>query len=226
MLELENPGQAYLLRQGDEVILIDTGIAGEADNIAKALLDWGLEPSALTHVLLTHWHPDHVGSAAELRSWPSVKIWAGRPDADIIAGHAQGSFPNLTPSEAAFYEQVVGGVPEAQPITVDRQLDGDEVLDEIGAQIVAAPGHTDGSIAIYFPEKKILFTGDVATAQEGQVILGPFDTDRDQAKASFKKLAAFDVEVVCFGHGAPLVGSDTKAFTDAVNASVVPDPLG
>jgi glyoxylase-like metal-dependent hydrolase (beta-lactamase superfamily II) len=226
MLKLENPSQAYLLRQGDHVILIDTGTAGQADFIAAALRDWGLDTDALTHVILTHWHPDHVGSASELRSWPNVRIWAGRADAPVISGETVGAFPDLSLAESAFYEQAVGHIPPADPVSVDRVFDGDEYVAEISAHIIATPGHTEGSIAVYFPETRILFTGDVATNQGGQVILGPFDTDRERARESFRRLAEFDVDVVCFGHNTPLTGSGTKAFTDAVRASVVPDPLG
>ncbi|WP_295699562.1 MBL fold metallo-hydrolase, partial [Lapillicoccus sp.] len=52
------PGQAYLLRRGSKVVLIDAGITGQGETIAQALRDWGLYRQTLTHVLLTHWHPD------------------------------------------------------------------------------------------------------------------------------------------------------------------------
>jgi len=46
------------------------------------LREWGLDREWLTHVVLTHWHPDHVGSAAELASWPVYSQIAGTvPDA-------------------------------------------------------------------------------------------------------------------------------------------------
>jgi glyoxylase-like metal-dependent hydrolase (beta-lactamase superfamily II) len=225
MLELENPGQAYLLRRGDRLILIDSGTAGQAENIAAAIRDWGLDTDALTHVILTHWHPDHVGAAAELRTWPNVKVWAGKADAPVISGDELGSFPDLTASEQAFYEQAVGHVPAADPVIVDREFSGDEIVDELSARIIATPGHTEGSIAVYFPELKILFTGDVATSRDGQVFLGPFDTDRERARESFRRLAEFEVDTVCFGHGSALLGPATTAFTEAVRAATVPDPL-
>jgi glyoxylase-like metal-dependent hydrolase (beta-lactamase superfamily II) len=225
MLELENPGQAYLLRQGDHVIIVDTGTAGQSDSIAAALRSWGLDTGAVTHVLLTHWHPDHVGSAAELRSWPNARIWAGKPDAPIISGELPGAFPDLTPVEQTFYDQVVGHVPPAEPIAVDREFDGYEVVDEIGAHLVPTPGHTAGSMAVYFPTQKILFTGDVATARDGEVMLGAFNEDRERAQESFRRLAEFEVDVVCFGHGAPLIGAETAAFTRAMHAATVPNPL-
>jgi len=226
MLVLDNPGQAYLVRSGEHVVLVDTGTAGQAESIAEALESWGSSRDALTHVLLTHWHPDHAGSAAALSEWPGVKIWAHRSDAPIVRGEEPGSFPVLTPTEEGLYAQAVGHVPDAAPSRVDRELEDDETLEEISVRVISTPGHTEGSIAFYFPDEKILFTGDVATEQQGQVVLGPFDVDRDAARASFRRLGDLDVDSVCFGHGNPLTGEDTKKLRDAAHAETVPDPLG
>jgi glyoxylase-like metal-dependent hydrolase (beta-lactamase superfamily II) len=65
----------------------------------------------------------------------------------------------------------------------------------------------------------VLFTGDaVARGQDGRVICGVFNVDRAQAAESFRRLAAFDVEVACFGHGEPLT-RDAAAGLRAAAAS-------
>ena len=69
-------------------------------------------------------------------------------------------------------------------------------------------------------------TGDLATQQQGQVVLGPFDNDRPTARQSFRKFADIDVDTVCFGHGQPLVGEETDKLKAAGKADEVPDPLG
>ena len=219
-------GQAYLLRRGTQAVLIDTGIAGQGDAIAGALAAWGLDREVLTHVLLTHWHPDHVGSAAEVGNWPNAQIWAHRLDAPIIRGHSYGTFPSLTPTEQQFYAQIAGTVPSADAARVDRELGDDEYPEGLGARVIYTPGHTDGSIAFLFEEADVLFTGDVATEQQGQVVLGPFDNDRPTARQSFRKFADIEVDIVCFGHGQPLVGEETNKLKAAAKADEVPDPLG
>jgi glyoxylase-like metal-dependent hydrolase (beta-lactamase superfamily II) len=222
----QGPGQAYLLRRGPEAVLIDTGIAGQGNAIAEALRGWGLDRESLTHVVLTHWHPDHAGSAAELATWPNVQIWAHRGDAPIIRGDNYGSFPALTHAEEGLYAQISGSIPDSAPSRVDRELDDNEVLDAIGARVLSTPGHTDGSIALHFPDEAVLFTGDVATEHEGQVFLGPFNHDRPLARNSFRRFADIDVDTVCFGHGQPLRGDDTAKLRAAATAAEVPDPLG
>jgi glyoxylase-like metal-dependent hydrolase (beta-lactamase superfamily II) len=88
------------------------------------------------------------------------------------------------------------------------------------------PGHTNGSIAFPFEGAGVLFTGDVATRQQGQVVLGPFDNDRPTARQSFRKFADIEVDTVCFGHSQPLVGEETNKLKAAAKADEVPDPLG
>jgi glyoxylase-like metal-dependent hydrolase (beta-lactamase superfamily II) len=220
------PGQAYLLRRGTQAVLIDTGIAGQGDAIAGALAGWGLDREALTHVLLTHWHPDHVGSAAEVGTWPKAQIWAHRTDAPIIRGDSYGSFPALTHSEEQLYAQIADSIPSAAPARVDRELGDDELLESLSARVICTPGHTDGSVAFLFEEAGVLFTGDVATEHQGQVFLGPFGNDRPAARKSFRKFADIEVDTVCFGHGQPLVGEDTNKLKAAASADEVPDPLG
>lgn len=172
------PGQAYLLRRGSKVVLIDAGITGQGETIAQALRDWGLYRQTLTHVLLTHWHPDHAGSAAEQAGWPKVQIWAHLSDAPIIRGDADGSFLSLTHAEEGMYAGIAGTVPDVPRSRHDRELDDYEVLDTVGALVIPVPGHTDSSIARHVPDEDVLFTGDVATERDGQVFLGPFNHDR------------------------------------------------
>ncbi len=93
--------------------------------------------------------------------------------------------------------------------------DGDVLDFGGGARIVHAPGHTEGSVAVRLPSYGVLFTGDaVATAPDADgVILGVFNVDRDRAVASFRRLAALDAEVACFGHGDPVTTRASHVLT-------------
>ena len=81
-----------------------------------------------------------------------------------------------------------------------------------GLQVLHAPGHTPGSIALYQPERRVLFCGDVffnknpMTGKEGlQLSLPLFTLNLAQARESAQRLAALPVEVLCFGHGEPIL---------------------
>lgn len=99
------------------------------------------------------------------------------------------------------------------------------MLPGLNARVVHAC-HTDGSIAPHLAEVAVLFTGGIAAEHEGRVTLGPFNTDREQARRSFRRLDGLDAGVVGFGHGQPLSGSATTAFKEATASATVLDPLG
>lgn len=217
MLTDDHGMPAYLLHRGDAVVLVDTGGAGNGAALAA---------TRPTHVVLTHWHPDHAGSAAEVRAATGATVLAHRLDAPVIRGEAVGAEPILTPVERELHARVAAGLPPAPSCPVDIELDDGDDVPGLGAVVVGTPGHTDGSIALYLPDDGILFTGDVAAHAEGHVLLGPFNTDRPRAAASFRRFADLPARTVCFGHGAPLLDDATAALHDAATAAQVPDPLG
>ncbi len=222
---VEPPGQSYLLRHDGGVLLVDTGRLGLGAATLDVLRDAGLGPESLTHVVLTHRHADHTGSAAEIAALTGATVYAGRADAPLIRAGDPGPPPAFTDAERALHAQVAAGLPDAPPCRVDVELDDGDRIDELGAVVVATPGHTDGSLALHLPDARVLFTGDVAAEYDGRVILGTFHTDRARATESFRRFAGLAADTVCFGHGRPLQGDQVRLLHDAATAETVPDPL-
>jgi glyoxylase-like metal-dependent hydrolase (beta-lactamase superfamily II) len=147
---------------------------------------------------------------------------AHRLEAPIIRGEIAPPPPVFTDApdwERELYENKPV-LPPAPPARVDRELEDGDVLDFAGgAQVVAVPGHTDGSIAIYLPVPRVVFTGD-AVANVGRTMVGVFNLERSRAIDSFHRIAELDSEVACFGHGEPIVGGAAKALRDAAAQAV------
>ncbi|MEV4438167.1 MBL fold metallo-hydrolase [Streptomyces sp. NPDC049577] len=211
-------GQAYAIRVPDGWALVDTGSAGYAQEILDALAGLGAGPADLREILLTHSHNDHTGSAAALAAATGATVLAAVEEAPVIRGERPEPAPVLLDWERPLYDAVAPGVPPGPPCRVDRTLaDGDSLGWGPGARVVHVPGHTAGSIAVHLPHLGALFTGDtIAHADPHGVILGVFNVDRAQAIESFRRQAALDVEVACFGHGDPVTSGAGKALRTAV----------
>ncbi|GAA0485116.1 MBL fold metallo-hydrolase [Streptomyces olivaceiscleroticus] len=194
--------------------LVDTGVPGSAPAVLAALAELGARPDDVRQIVLTHSHVDHIGSAADLVAATGATVLAGAPDAPVIRGEAPEPPPVPTAAEQVLHEQVMAGLAAAgvgapRPVAVDTELHDGDQLEGWGepVHVLAAPGHTAGSIALHLPESGVLFPGDIIGQGEGRVVLGPFSVDREQAVASFRKLASLTpLETVCVPHGEPVVG--------------------
>lgn len=226
-------GQVYVWQDGSQLTMVDTGVPGSEGELSAAFAELGYQRGDLRRLIITHGHEDHAGAAAVVRGWGDVEVLAHRDDAATITGQRPRAHPNLTAAEQPLFDQVTVTMPDLPPCAVDTALvDGDTIDFGGGAQIVGAPGHSDGSIAIWLPKHRVLFTGDSVASGPARLLLGPFNTDRARARKSMVKLTQIPAEVVCFGHGDPLadeagaaawlqLGLHCQAGPDAV-----PDPLG
>ena len=93
------PAQAYLWDWGEGLTVVDTGSAGSAGAILDAVAALGRRPADVKEIVLTHWHDDHRGGAAELAAGTRAPVVAHRADAPVIRGHRPGAPPVLTEAE-------------------------------------------------------------------------------------------------------------------------------
>ena len=205
----------------DKMTLIDTGFRGSTSNLVSFIHKIGRSPEEIGLIILTHNHLDHSGGLEDLRKLTKAKVAAPRADF-IING-------DTIPYPAGNYLGKLLKVPALSPIKhrlvlqakdIEILLDGNEVLPVFGGlQVIATPGHTMGSISLYTPQHKMLFVGDALNKRQEilRIPLRTVSTNLQEAKASIRRMAEMDVEILCTGHGRPMM-QNAKANLQALAA--------
>ncbi len=183
----------YLLDIGD-TLLIDAGSGFKFRQTVTNIKMAGHSPSALSSILLTHCHYDHIGAAPLFRKHLGIPLVMHEKDAEIIArGDSRLS--------AAICFRV-----ELEPFPIDRILTGSEGAVSFGDREISwihTPGHTPGSISPYLDQDglRILFGQDISAP-----LLEYYDCDPSAWAESVDKLTALDADIFCDGHMGPIVG--------------------
>ena len=184
-----NNGNTYFI-EGPPRILIDPGHRHLFGQVENELARLALKPAQMDIVLATHAHPDHLEALSQFRE-PTLTA-LGRKEYDFIRGAAR----------QAGWDW--GG----EGLEPDLLLqEGDLKLGDLRFRILVTPGHSPGSICLYWEDQKALFTGDVLF-QQG---LGRTDLpggDGEMLKESIRRLAALEVEILLPGHGEIIAGKE------------------
>ena len=185
-----NNCNTYLI-DGKKRILVDPGHNHLLSHVRENLSWLGLSVEDIDLILITHGHPDHIeGIRPFLDSGTLITI--SRIELDFIKDIAPqyGESLGISPSGFDFLLQ-----------------EGDLRIGDMVFQVINTPGHSPGSVCLYWPDRKALFTGDVVFHQGiGRVDLPA--GDGHQLKESIKRISKLDVEYLLPGHGNIISGKD------------------
>jgi glyoxylase-like metal-dependent hydrolase (beta-lactamase superfamily II) len=168
---------AYIVVRGSEAAVVDTGVSGSEGAIEAVLQTAGLAWDSVGHLILTHHHPDHVGSMpAVMNAAAAATGYIGEADLDNVSG----------------------------PRELIGLKDGDEVF---GLDVIGTPGHTAGHISLLDPVAGVLIAGDALNGSNGGVAgpNPQFSEGHNEAIATVGKMATFEYETIYFGHGEPVL---------------------
>lgn len=202
----------YILRQGNEVAIIETGSKYSATNVQKALEMDGLSFSDVAYIIPTHVHLDHAGGAGELMN---------RCENAQLIVHPRGARHMIDPSKLiagamavygeANYKKLYG---EIMPIDSSRVIEADDnfILDFEGRELkfIDTPGHARHHFCIWDEMTGSMFTGDTFGVSYREFDKGnevyifpstsPIQFDPEALIKSIEKLITYRPKRVCLTH--------------------------
>ncbi|MEU4112397.1 MULTISPECIES: MBL fold metallo-hydrolase [unclassified Streptomyces] len=218
-----------ILKDGEDVTLIDTGYPGDRQGLLDSLAAVGSSPEAVRAVLITHAHNDHLGSAEYLRAAHGTPVLlhpAEVPHArrDFLQQCSIGDIvrnawrPGVLPWAAHVIK--VGGT-EHNPVVKPEPFAVGGALDLPGRPVpVHTPGHTDGHCVYHLPEAGVVVSGDAlitghatSRVQGPQMLHGFFHHETERAVTSLALIAALEGDVLLPGHG-PLYRGPVRAAAE------------
>jgi glyoxylase-like metal-dependent hydrolase (beta-lactamase superfamily II) len=168
-----------------EAIVIDPG-----DDIERVIAALDKHKLTVKQIVITHAHIDHVGGATKLKKLTGAPILMNQNDAALLKMlDVQATWVGMKPPGA---------------VTIDSGLNnGDQITaGELSGNVIHTPGHTEGSVCIYFPAQEKLIAGDTLFAGSiGRTDLPGGSFNKIMRSLHHEVLALPDETLVIPGHG-------------------------
>jgi hydroxyacylglutathione hydrolase len=174
---------------GDETthqaMVIDPG-----DDIEDVLAIIRQNKLEVKQIIITHAHIDHVGGAMKLRAATGAPILLNQNDYALL---------KLLDVQATWL-----GMEAPADVTIEASIADGESLQagSLKANVIHTPGHTEGSVCLYFPAEKLLIAGDTLFARSiGRTDLPGGSFEKIIRSLKNRVMALPDETVVIPGHG-------------------------
>ncbi len=171
--------------QSHEAIVVDPG-----DDIEQVMALIRKHNLQVKQIVITHAHIDHVGGAMKLRAATGAPILLNQNDYALL---------KMLDVQAAWIGMATPG-----KVEIDQSLGSKDVVKagSLAAQVLHTPGHTEGSICLYFPVEKTLIAGDTLFAGSiGRTDLPGGSYEKILRSIHDRVLALPDDTTVVPGHG-------------------------
>ena len=186
-----------VIRNNDDLILIDTGFPMFLPLIKKAFKKNGLDIRQLQQVILTHHDHDHMGAVKELvEKYPSVKVKCSEKQIPYIIGKKKPlrlEQPEMLAADSGLIQMIKSVEPLESALVVE---DNETICD--GVKVIETSGHMPGHISIYIEPMKTLISGDLLTCENGILSIADerFVLDKEAEINSLKKITNLDIEKI------------------------------
>ncbi|MEC7583117.1 MAG: MBL fold metallo-hydrolase [Planctomycetota bacterium] len=203
---------AYFVVTDGGVVLIDSGMDIDGEDMRLGLAEAGFDFPDVTSILITHWHNDHSTGAAAIVDASGAEVVCHAGSADRLARRETASglrraIARLLPMRG-FLSPMRGLLELAPPRAVESTRhvkEGERVHNDF--LVMETPGHIASHLSYFYEPEGVLFTGDaIAVARERVSFMSRFLTeDKTAARESMLRCIDLEADAYCPGHRAPLV---------------------
>ncbi len=181
----------YVVNHEDKIYLIDAGMKGSGRRIIQYFERENIKPDI---VLITHYHPDHIGGLYQIEQRFRPEIYVPDQELDVVLGKAK-----VIPANS-FMSRLVASMSRIQPALTAKPL-SKFTQDDI--KVIETPGHTPQSSSYLFEKDKAIFVGDaIFVDRSGEFSINKsFTLDMKKAEESRTKILNYKGYLVVPGHG-------------------------
>ena len=205
---------AFLIESADGLTLIDAGYPGKEAAVFEAIRGLGRSRNQLRHLIFTHGHPDHIGSAAAIVRETGARTYMH--PLDIPIARTGGPFRPLTAAPGLLRRILCKLIyhpnQRLEPVAIDQPLSPGETLPIAGGiEVIHTPGHCAGQVALLWCPGRMLFAGDVCGNIMGLGDPLGFES-LEEGRASQYKVASLSFDAAGFGHGRSIARDASTHF--------------
>lgn len=217
--------RAFLIVGDGRAVLVDSGMPRNTGKILRALKRAGLARDSLEAIALTHWHIDHAGSAAAVKSKTGAVLYVHEADRPWVEGEVVPTLPNAETRRGRLAQWLLRKLYRRCP--VDRVVrDGDLLPLAGGLRVVHVEGHTAGNVCYLHEPTGALFLGDalMARGDAWELPQEAFSESAEEARRSLACLRDLPVTACYFGHGEPATSLAAERLREAIDRLLGPAP--
>lgn len=193
----------YLIEDDDELTLVDTGMPWSAKRVLRYIQSIGRQQHELRRILVTHNHPDHTGGAPGICRHSNAQLIA-HPQDTKQHRHSERGLDYM-----GLFNTLSLPIPFLQHIPVQELINENDIIPVGGGiRVIHTPGHTPGSVCYLMEDRSLMFGGDTIFSNGTRVSRSMSfpGSNPVQYQQSLERLASMQFDILCGGHGAPLVG--------------------
>jgi len=231
LFQVGTPAFPAYLSIGDKAMLIEGGTGATFGIMVDQLRHLGVEPKAVTYIVLTHTHPDHIGAIPHFqKAWPHIRLLASPLGTQTLARtelFKQFQLVDLGIAQLMKAKSEIDGLPDPTTdytFTVDSVVREGDTID-LGRGIVwhvyETPGHSPCHLSLLEEKEKTLVVGDATGfyVPEKDVHWPNYFESLGKYCGSIRKLAGLGAERAVLSHNGAIRGNVRLYLEKAMRAT-------